>query len=109
MAGKNTAAFGLYKSRAQAESAVDTLRSAGFRSDDISVLMPDKQSSEEFAHEKNTKAPEGTTTAALRVSSTTNPSIRSRLEIMSPGTARGPDWSVSLSYWDRTPQQTTRP
>src|SRR4051794_4163493 len=62
MAGKNTAAFGLYKSRAQAESAVDALRQAGFRSDDISVLMPDQQSSEEFAHEKNTKAPEGTTT-----------------------------------------------
>ena len=62
MAGKNTAAFGLYKSRSQAESAVDALRQAGFRSDDISVLLPDQQSSEEFAHEKNTKAPEGTTT-----------------------------------------------
>src|SRR3954454_19502543 len=62
MAGKDTAAFGLYKSRAQAESAVDALQQAGFRSDDISVLMPDQQSSEEFAHEKNTKAPEGTTT-----------------------------------------------
>src|SRR3954469_19385166 len=62
MAGKNTAAFGLYKSRAQAESAVDALQQAGFRSDDISVLLPDQQSSEEFAHEKNTKAPEGTTT-----------------------------------------------
>ena len=61
MAGKNTAAFGLYKSRAQAESAVDALQQAGFRSDDISVLLPDQQSSEEFAHEKNTKAPEGTT------------------------------------------------
>jgi hypothetical protein len=61
MAGKNTAAFGLYKTRAQAENAVDTLQQAGFRSDDISVLLPDQQSSEEFAHEKNTKAPEGTT------------------------------------------------
>src|SRR3954453_23818806 len=62
MAGKNTAVFGLYKRRAQAESAVEALQQAGFRSDDISVLMPDQQSSEEFAHEKNTKAPEGTTT-----------------------------------------------
>jgi hypothetical protein len=61
MAGKNTAVFGLYKSRAQTESAVEALQQAGFRSDDISVLMPDQQSSEEFAHEKNTKAPEGTT------------------------------------------------
>jgi hypothetical protein len=62
MAGKNTAVFGLYNTVTQAESAVDTLRDAGFRTDDISVLMPDRQSSEEFAHEKNTKAPEGTTT-----------------------------------------------
>src|SRR5215210_8331141 len=62
MAGKNTAAFGLYKSRSQAENAVDALQQAGFRSDDISVLLPDQQSSEEFAHEKNTKVPEGTTT-----------------------------------------------
>ena len=65
MAGKNTAAFGIYKSRTEAENAVDTLQQAGFRSDDISVLMPDQQSSEEFAHEKNTKAPEGTTTGGI--------------------------------------------
>jgi hypothetical protein len=65
MAGKNTAAFGIYKSRSEAENAVDTLQQAGFRSDDISVLMPDQQSSEEFAHEKNTKAPEGTTTGGI--------------------------------------------
>jgi len=65
MAGKNTAVFGLYKSRSQAENAVDALQQAGFRSDDISVLLPDQQSSEEFAHEKNTKAPEGTTTGVV--------------------------------------------
>lgn len=64
MAGKNTAAFGLYKTRTQAERAVEALQQAGFRNDDISALMPDRQSSEEFAHEKNTKAPEGTTTGA---------------------------------------------
>jgi len=62
MAGKNTAVFGLYKTQAQAESAVDALQDAGYRSDDISVLLPDQQSSAEFAHEKNTKVPEGTTT-----------------------------------------------
>ncbi len=64
MAGKNTAAFGIYKSRAQAEQAVDTLTQAGFSNSDISVLLPDEQSSKEFAHEKNTKAPEGATTGA---------------------------------------------
>src|SRR5579863_6475725 len=59
MAGKNTAVFGIYKSRAQAESAVDRILAAGFSQNDISVLLPDSQSSKEFAHEKNTKAPEG--------------------------------------------------
>src|SRR6202048_4060910 len=62
MAGKNTAVFGIYKSSAEAESAVDRISAAGFSHNDIAVLLPDTQSSKEFAHEKNTKAPEGTTT-----------------------------------------------
>ncbi len=62
MAGKNTAVFGIYKTRASAEKAVDDLISAGFPSADVSVLLPDVQSTKELAHEKNTKAPEGTTT-----------------------------------------------
>jgi len=62
MAGKNTAVFGIYKTAGQAERAVDMLMEAGFANNDISVLLPDTQSSKEFAHEKNTKAPEGTTT-----------------------------------------------
>jgi len=62
MAGKNTAAFGIYKTRSQAEQAVDRLMAAGFTNNDISVLLPDTTSSKEFAHEKNTKAPEGTAT-----------------------------------------------
>jgi len=64
MAGKNTAVFGIYKSSMQAERAVDRILAAGFSNNDISVLLPDTQSSKEFAHEKNTKAPEGTTTGA---------------------------------------------
>jgi len=64
MAGKNTAVFGIYKTVGQAEQTVDRLIAAGFLSDDISVLLPDRNSSKEFAHEKNTKAPEGTTTGA---------------------------------------------
>src|SRR6202049_72013 len=62
MAGKKTAVFGIYKSGAQAVQAVDRISTAGFSNNDISVLLPDTQSSKEFAHEKNTKAPEGTTT-----------------------------------------------
>lgn len=64
MAGKNTAVFGIYKTRTSAEKAVDDLISAGFPSADVSVLLPDVQSTKELAHEKNTKAPEGTTTGA---------------------------------------------
>jgi tetrahydromethanopterin S-methyltransferase subunit C len=62
MAGKNTAVFGIYKTRTAAEAAVDELISAGFPSADVSVLLPDVQSTREVAHEKSTKAPEGTTT-----------------------------------------------
>jgi len=64
MAGKNTAAFGIYRNRAELERGVDQLREAGFRNEDISVLFPDNAGSKEFAHEKNTKAPEGATTGA---------------------------------------------
>jgi hypothetical protein len=60
--GKNTAVFGIYKTRASAEKAVDNLISAGFPSGDVSVLLPDIESSKNLAHEKNTKAPEGATT-----------------------------------------------
>ncbi len=64
MAGKNTAAFGIFKSRSAAENCVDALIEAGFRSDDISVLAPDQGTTKELATEKNTKAPEGTATGA---------------------------------------------
>jgi hypothetical protein len=62
MSGKKTAVFGIYKTRTSAEQSVDRLLAAGFSNDDVSVLLPDSSSSKEFAHEKNTKAPEGTTT-----------------------------------------------
>ena len=65
MAGKNTAAFGIFASRTAAEAAVDQLQAAGFSHDDVSVLMADQKSSKEFASEKNTKAPEGTTAGVL--------------------------------------------
>ncbi len=64
MAGKNTAVFGIFKTRILAENCVDALLKAGFRSDDISVLAPDQHTTKELATEKNTKAPEGATTGA---------------------------------------------
>lgn len=65
MAGKNTAVFGMYRDRPEVEEAVEHLRGAGFRGTDISVLFPDNQGTKEFAHEKNTKAPEGATTGGV--------------------------------------------
>jgi hypothetical protein len=64
MAGKNTAVFGIYRDRRGVEDAVDALRTAGFRNTDISVLFPENKGTKDFAHEKNTKAPEGTATGA---------------------------------------------
>src|SRR5438270_7223663 len=64
MAGKNTAVFGLYPNRVEVETAVDALRREGFRNTDISVLFPENEGTKDFAHEKNTKAPEGATTGA---------------------------------------------
>lgn len=65
MAGKNTAAYGIYRTRELAETAVDRLLAAGFRNEDISVLLPDNVGTKDFAHEKDTKAPEGTTTGVV--------------------------------------------
>jgi hypothetical protein len=62
MAGKKTAVFGIYSSVGQAEHAVDALVLERFSNADVSVLLPDSKGSRDFAHEKNTKAPEGTTT-----------------------------------------------
>jgi hypothetical protein len=64
MAGKNTAAFGLYRNRQHVEQGVDALLNAGFRNEDISVLLPENEGTKDFAHEKHTKAPEGAATGA---------------------------------------------
>jgi hypothetical protein len=64
MAGKNTAVFGIYRDELHVTDAVDALRAAGFRNTDISVLFPDNRGTKDFAHEKNTKAPEGTAAGA---------------------------------------------
>jgi hypothetical protein len=61
----NTAVFGIYATRRQVENAVDELKAAGFRNTDISVLFPENVGTKEFAHEKDTKAPEGATTGVV--------------------------------------------
>ena len=64
MAGKNTAVFGIYRTREGAERGVDELLANGFRNEDISVLLPENEGTKDFAHKKETKAPEGTATGA---------------------------------------------
>lgn len=56
--------FCLARDDAQAVRIVDELKTAGFSNNDISALLPDKGSTKTFAHEKNTKAPEGGLTGA---------------------------------------------
>ena len=65
MAGKNTAVFGIYSDYAAVENGVDSLKAAGFRNTDISVLFPENAGTKDFAHEKSTKAPEGAATGAV--------------------------------------------
>jgi hypothetical protein len=64
MAGKNTAVFGIYPEYADVENGVDALKAAGFRNTDISVLFPENVGTKDFAHKKETKAPEGTAAGA---------------------------------------------
>ena len=61
MEDQKIAVFGIYQNRLQAERGVDDLLAAMFSNDAISVLLPDAGTSRDFAHEKHTKAPEGTT------------------------------------------------
>lgn len=65
MAGKNTAVYGLCATRETAETTVDQLLAGGFRNEDISALLQDNVGTKDFAHQKATKAPEGTTTGAV--------------------------------------------
>ena len=58
------AVFCIAQSEAQATTIVDELKAAGFSNNDISVLFPDKTGTKDFAHEQQTKAPEGAATGA---------------------------------------------
>jgi hypothetical protein len=64
MARKNTAVFGIYALYDMLEEALTQLRSAGFRNEDMSVLLPENLGSKELATVKATKAPEGVAAGA---------------------------------------------
>lgn len=59
------AVIGMVDTAAQAERVVEELqRVSGIAVGDISVLLPDQRASRDFAHEHNTKAPEGAVAGA---------------------------------------------
>jgi hypothetical protein len=64
---KTRTVFGVYSTRDNAESALDALRSAGFSSSNVSVLLPENMGptgDERIAGEHSTKAPQGATAGA---------------------------------------------
>ena len=56
--------FCIANTRNHADKIVDQLKAADFSKNDISALFPDKSTTRDFAHEKNTKAPEGAVAGA---------------------------------------------
>jgi hypothetical protein len=60
----NKSVIGIVDSEAQADNIVVALRDAGFSNNDISAIFPDKRGTRDFAHEHNTKAPEGAVAGA---------------------------------------------
>jgi hypothetical protein len=65
MAEKNTAVFGLYATRAAVEEAEEQFRRAGFRTGDVSVLYSGNQGTQDFGHERHSKAADGFTVGAI--------------------------------------------
>jgi len=62
---RDIVAYGIYPDRLPFERALESLRTAGFRNSDISVILPERDSTtRDLAHEIHTKAPEGAATGA---------------------------------------------
>ena len=54
----------LVSNETEANSIIVALQELGFTTDQISALLPDKNSNKDLGHEKHSKAPEGTATGA---------------------------------------------
>lgn len=61
---RHKAVIGLVDTQASAETIVDALVENNYPHSDISVLFADHRGAREFAHENNTKAPEGAVVGA---------------------------------------------
>ncbi len=59
---KKTVVVGVIESQVQAENIVKELEQSGIPTPDISAIFPDRHGGKDFAHEHNTKAPEGAIT-----------------------------------------------
>lgn len=64
MSANRKVVLGIFQTRKEIEKAIDSLKIDGFLMTDISVLLPDKTGSQNFAHVKGTKAPEVAATGA---------------------------------------------
>jgi len=65
MAERHVALYGIYSTSELADSAAEHLVARGFANSRISILLPDYEITRTFAHEKHTKAPEGTVTGGI--------------------------------------------
>jgi hypothetical protein len=61
---RKRAVCGIYTSERYLADGVEQLRIAGFRNTDVSVLFAENAGTRDFAHEKNSKAPEGAAAGA---------------------------------------------
>src|SRR5437867_6161843 len=59
MSNKNSAVFGLYPDEGELAEAIQQLKFNGFRTTDLSVMLPENLGTKDIGHEKHTKAPEG--------------------------------------------------
>ncbi len=55
---------GIVHTRIEAENLIDALKLNGFLDSNLSVLLPDKEGTKDFAHDNSTKAPEGAVAGA---------------------------------------------
>jgi len=62
---KNISVYGIMPTETQLASCLNRLRSGGFRPEDVSILMPENLGNKDFAHEQNSKAPEGAATGGV--------------------------------------------
>jgi hypothetical protein len=56
---KNISVYGIFPSRSTLERAVVSLQQAGFRNEDVSVLLPENLGNKDLVAEKKSKSPEG--------------------------------------------------